>query len=455
MKHLISLKTNQGIASVEDYQNGRIDRGDVVGVILQTEVIGVVISLDQWNEFWCSERNCKVFDKECGEAEVLQTLSGLELTRNIVNKNKKDGESMTAAMRCWQYKKGALQWYLPSLYELGTIIAYCDELNEVLEMLDADQFDKDDLVWSSSEANSESTWYVYFGSGNFFNGLKYSIHVVMAVSAFSPLQSLTEKEIKKTTMATNKEVEQHYTLPVKKETEKEPVNVAEILRDYKANEIILYTTMYGDAFLKGFTRDGSGIILESTNTVDISLDASGRMKEVQSGECIMFPSAEMRDWNKFFKHGDVVIDQKGDMFVFDCWAKRNYTKMSIIDYFDKPSSFGGNEFRLKRLTVNTKDYQKADEEQRKLFFESMDKSYTFTVIKCGRITMVEKKAPQFKTYDKVLVRNRKQSWKIDLFSHYEQFGIYNFRTLGGYYEYCIPFDGNEHLVGKEVKDEEE
>lgn len=256
-------------------------------------------------------------------------------------------------------------------------------------------------------------------------------------------------------MATNKDTEQRCTLPELKETEKETINIAEILRDYKENEIILYTTMFGNAFFKGFTRDGRGIILESTNTVDISLDASGRMKEVQSGECIMFPSAEMRDWNKFFKHGDVVIDQKGDMFVFDCWAKRNYTKMSIIDYFDKPSSFGGNEFRLKRLTVNTKDYQKADEEQRKLFFESMDKSYTFTVIKCGRITMVEKKAPQFKTYDKVLVRNRKQSWKIDLFSHYEQFGIYNFRTLGGYYEYCIPFDGNEHLVGVEVKDEEE
>lgn len=454
MKHLISLKTNQGIASVEDYQNGRIDRGDVVGVILQTEVIGVVISLDQWNEFWCSERNCKVFDKECGEAEVLQTLSGLELTRNIVNKNKKDGESMTAAMRCWQYKKGALQWYLQSLYELGTIIAYCDELNEVLEMLDADQFDKDDLVWSSSEANSESTWYVYFGSGNFFNGLKYSIHVVRAVSAFSPLQSLTEKEIKKTTMATNKEVEQHYTLPVKKETEKETINIAEILRDYKENEIILYTTMLGDAFFKGFTRDGSGIILESTNTVDIALDANGRMKEVQSGECNVFPSAEMRDWNKFFKHGDVVINQKdGGMFVFHCWANGNYTKMSIIDYFDKPSSFGGNEFRLKRLTVKTKDFQKADEEERKWFFDLMEQSYTI-VVDCGRIVEVYNKAPGFKQYDRVLVRNRKQSWKIDLFSHYEQFGSFHYRTLGGYYEYCIPFDGNEHLVGKEVKDEE-
>lgn len=256
-------------------------------------------------------------------------------------------------------------------------------------------------------------------------------------------------------MATNKEVEQHYTLPVKKETEKETINIAEILRDYKENEIILYTTMLGNAFFKGFTRDGSGIILESTNTVDVTLDANGRMKEAQSGGCNVFPSAEMRDWNKFFKHGDVVINKKdGGMFVFHCWANGNYTKMSIIDYFDKPSSFGGNEFRLKRLTVKTKDFQKANEEQRKWFFDLMEQSYTI-VVDCGRIVEVYNKATGFKQYDRVLVRNRKQSWKIDLFSHYEQFGSFHYRTLGGYYEYCIPFDGNEHLVGKEVKDEEE
>ena len=182
MKHLISLKTNQGIASVEDYQNGRIDRGDTIGVILQTEVIGVVISLDQWNEKWCSERKRKVFNKGCGQAEALQTLSGLELTRSIVKQNEEDGEYMTAAMRCWQYKKGNLQWYLPSLYELGTIIAYRDELNEVLEMLDADQFDEDDLGWSSSEGNSWGAWGVYFGYGNFNTFGKFYGFVVMAVS---------------------------------------------------------------------------------------------------------------------------------------------------------------------------------------------------------------------------------------------------------------------------------
>lgn len=262
-------------------------------------------------------------------------------------------------------------------------------------------------------------------------------------------------------MATNKDTEQCCTLPELKKTEKEPVNVAEILRDYKENEIILYTTMFGNAFFKGFTRDG-GIILENTNTIirgtlkrDFVLDANGRMKETQGGECVLFPSSEMRDWSKFFKHGDVVVRMTdGVMVVFDCWAKGDFTQMSIIDYFDKPSSFGGNEFRLKHLTVNTKDFQKADEEQREWYFSLMEESYTF-VADCGRIMMVDKKAPDFKPYDRVLVRNKKQNWKIYLFSHYEQFGSYRYRTLGGYYEYCIPFKGNEHLVGMEIKDEEE
>lgn len=98
---------------------------------------------------------------------------------------------MTAAIRCWTYHKGGLQWYLPSLYELGTIIAYRDELNKVLEMLDADLFDEDDLGWSSSEYGSNVAWYVNFGNGGFNGtvyGAKYGSIVVRAVSAFSPLQ---------------------------------------------------------------------------------------------------------------------------------------------------------------------------------------------------------------------------------------------------------------------------
>ena len=163
MKHQISIKTTDNVLSVEDFKAQGLTKNDVIGVVLQTEVVGMVVSLDQWEEIWCSEDNYKEFNEVCSEAEALQTLSGLELTRNIVKQNEIDGESMTAAMRCWQYDKGGLQWYLPCLYELGTIIAYRDELNEVFEVLGADLIDEDNWGWSSSELNSHSAWTVYFG----------------------------------------------------------------------------------------------------------------------------------------------------------------------------------------------------------------------------------------------------------------------------------------------------
>lgn len=186
MKHSISIKTINGVLSVEDFKAQRVSRADVIGVILQTKTIGMIISLDQWDEIWCSEDNLKIFNEACSEAEALQTLSGLELTRNIVKQNEEDGEDMTAAMRCWQYDNGGLQWYLPCLYELGAIIAYRDELNKVLRMLGADIIDENEFFWSSSESGNWIAWHANFSDGLFYC---YKCHhcLVRAVSAFSPL----------------------------------------------------------------------------------------------------------------------------------------------------------------------------------------------------------------------------------------------------------------------------
>ena len=190
MKHSISIKTTKGVFSISDFKKQDLSSEDVIGVILQTETIGMVISLEKWHDLWCRNRGSQVFNKACGEAEALQTLSGLELTRNIVEKNIADGETITAAMRCWQYKKGNLQWYLPSLYELVTIIAYIDELNEVFGMLGADLLSEDDCGWSSSEYDNYNVWYVECGGR--FNGFysKSGDFTIIPVSAYNPLQSV-------------------------------------------------------------------------------------------------------------------------------------------------------------------------------------------------------------------------------------------------------------------------
>lgn len=187
MKHLISIKTKDNVLSIEDFKEQGLTNNDVIGIIIQTETIGIIMSLDTWEEVWNNDDI--LVNKACGEAEALQELSGLELTRSIVENTKKNSDSMNAAIRCWDYGKGGLQWYLPSLYELGTIIAYRDEINEVLDMLGMPELDENDYGWSSSEGYAHGAWGVNFGHGNFSNGYyKYYSGVVRAVSAFSPLE---------------------------------------------------------------------------------------------------------------------------------------------------------------------------------------------------------------------------------------------------------------------------
>ncbi len=56
----------------------------------------------------------------------------------------------------------------------------------------------------------------------------------------------------------------------------------------------------------------------------------------------------------------------------------------------------------------------------------------------------------FKPYDRVLVRESdRMVWKCDFFSHYNNAntGVHIYRTIHSSYTYCIPYEGNEHLVG--------
>ena len=55
-----------------------------------------------------------------------------------------------------------------------------------------------------------------------------------------------------------------------------------------------------------------------------------------------------------------------------------------------------------------------------------------------------------KPFDKVLARDsHKQVWIADFFSHKveKQFGGYTFDCIGHYWRQCIPYEGNEHLLG--------
>lgn len=60
--------------------------------------------------------------------------------------------------------------------------------------------------------------------------------------------------------------------------------------------------------------------------------------------------------------------------------------------------------------------------------------------------------PQFKPFDKVLVRDLDEhEWECSFFSHIDEEGCYV--CVGSWWMQCIPYEGNEHLLGTTKKPE--
>lgn len=116
----------------------------------------------------------------------------------------------------------------------------------------------------------------------------------------------------------------------------ENINIAEILKN-KPRGTKLYSSACGKCELKeaddksfkvSFYNSKSGFMIGGEGT----FDKNGNLYD--DGECIVFPSKEMRDWSKFaWKRGDVLISDCGFVCIFKEWASDDYTRFNGC-YFD-------------------------------------------------------------------------------------------------------------------------
>lgn len=105
---------------------------------------------------------------------------------------------------------------------------------------------------------------------------------------------------------------------------KEKINIAEILKD-KPVGFKFYSNTFGYISFNGVHKDKVYFFSEDTNAH--SVKPNGKMYD--GGECIIFPSKEMRDWEKFsWKKGYVLINDCGFMCLFKEWASGDYTKFN-------------------------------------------------------------------------------------------------------------------------------
>lgn len=106
----------------------------------------------------------------------------------------------------------------------------------------------------------------------------------------------------------------------------EKINIAEILND-KKNGIRLYSPIFGECAFCCVRKDTNDICVKKHNGVKEFFDPKGFY--YNTGEVMLFPSKEMRDWGKFsWKKGDLLINSCGFQCIFKEWSSDDYTKFN-------------------------------------------------------------------------------------------------------------------------------
>ena len=310
------------------------------------------------------------------------------------------------------------------------------------------------------------------------------------------------------------------------------INIVEILKD-KPQGIKLYSSACGKCKLEevddksfkisfynskfGFMNGGEGY-----------LDKNGKLYD--DGECIIFPSKEMRDWSKFaWKKGDVLINSCGFQCIFKEWASDDYTKFNgcysnsrdgyedvsnaetaKFDKLENNIAYGyvreierklGGILNLETLEIektqpefkdgdivvygesvaicrrfykhtlsfyislnemfgllfadeveSSEEYRFATEEEKQQLFDALEKEGKAWDAEKKQIVDI-KKEHQFKPFEKVLVRDSIDDvWRASFFSHIKE-NDGRYVTTCVTWKFCIPYIGNESLVGT-IKDVE-
>lgn len=315
----------------------------------------------------------------------------------------------------------------------------------------------------------------------------------------------------------------------------------------------LYSVTFGKLEFNGIvaSTDGTKIELATKNQECITYFPDGRYRK--EGEVTLYPSKDMRDWDKFaWRKGDVLVNSNGTFCIFKGFSSYPYTTfiatlvnnigimigsiLEVTQEWHKASSKDAEKYieyvntslkkvdrrlNLETLEVEKLKFENGDiltcpatnlhnsctfilkderisgytyyaavvvgnseelyttsenvwcgKEENVRYATEEEKTKLFdTLAKEGKRWNVEKKVIEdikpvtkrpkptykkevdipehkFEPFEKVLVRDQKtDKWTPDLYGSKGKIGRYNYTCIGGLCVYCIPYEGNERLLG--------
>ena len=193
------------------------------------------------------------------------------------------------------------------------------------------------------------------------------------------------------------------------------INIAKILRN-KPHGVKLYSPIFGDCTYCYVREDTNEIFVKKHNGLIDYFNSEGLYFAL--GEVMLFPSKEMRVWDKFaWKKGDALSCGVDNLCIFEKWANKEYTE--FYAKFVTPN-YSGNTFKTEKWSKETN--------------EAVIKQYISNIeeFKGGKLNLttleIEKTQPEFKDGDIVTIING-----------YEQRCILIFRNIIGdsLNRYCI------------------
>ena len=172
------------------------------------------------------------------------------------------------------------------------------------------------------------------------------------------------------------------------------INISEIMKD-KPVGLKFYSNTFGYISFNGVHKDRVYFFSEDNNAH--SVKPNGKMYD--GGECIIFPSKEMRDWEKFsWKKGDVLVHRDDDIHViFEGFKDNRYTRFKSKHYLWKECF---EDYSKEQSEMVTFTFRKVSDDEAKTYINTIEK---FLGGKLNRETLeIEKPQPEFKDGDIVM-----------------------------------------------------
>lgn len=251
---------------------------------------------------------------------------------------------------------------------------------------------------------------------------------------------------------------------------KDKINIAELLKDCPKG-MALYSPIFGDVYLDKVRPHLAIVVTTDKEQGDFKKEFLYDGRYGMNGECMLFPSKDKTTWEGFqrpFKDGDILhvdctdeFDDKRHEYIFIFNEIYNCNVYSYCYYYVH------NHFYSKASCLSDNKYPirfAAEEEKQKLFEAIKENGY-----KWNAETKTLKRLPKFKVGDnyelvpnkfdittlksfesKVLVRDYDNRIWIPTFwgKYLEDDSNCRYLTTNGCYKYCIPYAGNEHLLGE-------